>query len=134
MSYAWSKYLETGNAAIDQQHKELINAVNSLLDACAKGQGREKIVSTLKFLQDYTVKHFGDEEALQLKYKYPGYSTHKVYHEEFKKTIQQIVQEYQSTGATITLVAKVNNKVASWLINHIKREDAKVAAHIKSVK
>ena len=31
MAYVWSKDLETGNAMIDSQHKELIEAINALL-------------------------------------------------------------------------------------------------------
>lgn len=71
MAYVWSKDLETGNAMIDSQHKELIEAINALLAACATGKGRAEVAKTTKFLYDYTSKHFGDEEALQLRYKYP---------------------------------------------------------------
>ena len=30
------------------------------------------------------------------------------------------------------LVGKVNSSIAGWLINHIKREDVKVAAHVRA--
>lgn len=124
--------METGNAAIDLQHKQLIEAINSLLEACSKGKGREQIGSTLKFLDSYIIKHFGDEESLQLKYNYPDYQNHKRYHEEFKKTVKTIEAEYATTGSSVALVSKVNSVIASWLITHIKREDVKVAKHIKS--
>ena len=130
--YAWTKDLETGNAAIDLQHKQLIDAINSLLDACSKGKGREQIGNTLKFLDSYIIKHFGDEESLQLKYNYPDYQNHKRYHEEFKKTVKGIEAEYAKTGSSVALVSKVNSVIASWLITHIKREDVTVAKHIKS--
>ena len=32
--YEFTKKLETGNAVIDKEHRELIEAVNKLLDAC----------------------------------------------------------------------------------------------------
>lgn len=132
MAYAWTKELETGNAMIDAQHKQLIEAINHLLDACSKGQGRGEIEKTLNFLNDYVVKHFSDEEALQMKYKYPGYAEHKTFHEGYKKVVRDIIADYRRDGATITLVGKVNSSIAGWLVNHIKREDVKVAAHIKS--
>ena len=65
MTYTWNKDLETGNPMIDRQHKQLISCINDLLDACSQGKGRDKILETMQFLQDYTIKHFGDEEALQ---------------------------------------------------------------------
>lgn len=130
--YQWTKDLETGNATIDSEHKELIQAVNTLLEACAKGKGRAEIQDTLRFLKDYVSRHFSHEEKLQLESQYPDYANHKRYHEGFKKTVQEIATEYEQGGATIPLVAKVNQSIAGWLINHIKREDVKVAAHIRA--
>lgn len=134
MIYTFDKSLETGNAAIDTQHKELINAVNRLLEACAKGVGRAEIQTTVKFLADYTVKHFADEEKLQKQYNYPGYEAHKKLHDDFKKEVSTIIDDYTKDGATVALTFKINTKVAAWLINHIKGEDKKVAAFIKNGK
>jgi hemerythrin len=131
--YQITKDLETGNTMIDTQHKELFNAINNLLEACSKGKGREQIQSTITFLADYTNKHFGDEEALQRKYNYPDYIKHKQYHEGFKMAVKAINEEFQKQGATIALVGKINTNVGNWLVNHIKREDVKVAAHIRSM-
>jgi hemerythrin len=130
MKYAWSKDLETGNALIDEQHKKLITAVNALLDACAAGAGRTKLNDTMKFLSDYTGKHFGDEEKLQLQTKYPDYVNHKKLHDGFKTVVRDLSLQLQKEGPTITLVGKVNASIGNWLITHIKREDTKVAAHI----
>ena len=130
--YQWTKDLETGNVTIDSEHKELIREINTLLDACAKGKGHSEIKKTLDFLSDYVSRHFAHEEKLQLQYHYPDYVNHKKYHEGFKKTVHNIILEYENEGATISLVAKVNRSIAEWLINHIKREDVKVAAHIRA--
>lgn len=132
MAYSWDKSLETGNTIIDEQHKSIIDAINNLLEACSKGKGRSEVENTLKFLQDYVVKHFNDEEKLQIKSNYPDYKAHKEKHEAFKKTVNEIAQEYSTSGASIQLVAKVNSSVAGWLISHIKSEDKKVALHIKN--
>lgn len=134
MAYSWDKSLETGNITIDGQHKSIIEAINNLLDSCSKGKGRSEVENTLKFLQDYVAKHFSDEEKLQIKSNYPDYKAHKEKHDAFTKTVSDIVQEFNKDGASIQLVAKVNYSVAGWLISHIKSEDKKVAAHIKSVK
>ncbi len=131
MAYKWTADLETGNPTIDRQHKELIDAINRLLDACAQGKGRTEIADTLKFLDNYIIRHFADEEVLQTRYGYPDIVNHKRYHETFKKTVKDIVNEFQAGGATVVLVGKVNNAIASWLLTHIKREDVKVAAHIR---
>ena len=61
MKYELTKDLETGNAIIDSEHRQLFNAINQLMDACSSGQGRTKIESTLRFLLDYVDKHFAHE-------------------------------------------------------------------------
>jgi hemerythrin len=130
--YAFTPDLATGNNMIDSQHKELIKAIDDLLTACNSGQGRAQLEPTLKFLSDYTAKHFGDEEALQLQYKYPDFANHKCLHEGFKQVVKDLGAQLCKEGPTITLVGKVNSEIGGWLIKHIKREDVKVAAHIKA--
>jgi len=130
MAYNWDKSLETGNVIIDEQHKSLIKSINDLLDACSQGKGRVEVQKTLDFLSNYVLKHFNDEEKLQLKSKYPEYIAHKKLHEDFKKDVAVIVAEFEKGGATIPLVAKVNRSIGDWLIKHIKTMDKKVAEHI----
>ena len=132
MAYTFTKDLETGNQLIDSEHRQQIDAVNNLLAACATGKGRAELANTTKFLQDYTAKHFGNEEMLQLQYQYPDYVNHKRYHEDFKKVVAGICSKLDKDGPSIILVGEVNSAIAGWLITHIKKEDAKVAAHIKS--
>lgn len=132
MAYSLTPDLMTGNATIDNEHKQLIQAINELLTACGEGKGRDALEKTCSFLQDYTTKHFAHEESLQQQYNYPDYPNHKRYHEEFKKVVADLMAQLKKEGPTIVLVGKVNSSVAGWLLNHIKREDVKVAAHIRT--
>lgn len=131
MAYQFTKDLETGNTLIDSEHRQLIQAINDLLNACALGKGRLELEKVTTFLYDYTAKHFADEEALQLKTKYPDYVNHKRYHEEFKKVVASLMNELKVQGPTVVLVGRVNTAIAGWLINHIKVEDKKLAAFIR---
>jgi len=132
MAYKWSNDLQTGNVQIDNEHKELINAINNLLEACNEGKGRAEIEKTVNFLSSYTKTHFRHEEVLQSKYNYPDYNNHKKYHQSFLETVESIRKKLLTNGPSIVLVGEVNSKVGSWIINHIKKEDAKVALHIKN--
>lgn len=134
MAFSWTQDLETGNNTIDTQHKTLIDALNKLMEACSQGKAKEQINDTMKFLVDYTKKHFADEERLQISSNYPDYAAHKKYHDDFVKVVADIAKELDEQGPTIVMVGKVNNAVGNWLVTHIKREDSKVAAHIKASK
>lgn len=132
MAYKWSNDLLTGNIQIDTEHKELIKAINDLLEACSKGKGRSEIEKTVKFLSSYTKTHFSREEMLQVRYNYPDYDNHKKYHKQFLDTVENIEKKLLSDGSSIALVGEINSKVANWIISHIKREDVKVAAHVRN--
>ncbi len=132
MAYSLTPELITGNAMIDAEHKQLIDAINGLLDACSEGKGRKKISETMKFLQSYTKKHFGDEERLQLSSGYPDYVNHKGYHAFFIKKVDELSAKLNKEGPSVAIVAEINKTLADWLFTHIKTQDVKVAAHIRS--
>lgn len=134
MAYQLTTDLLTGNKLIDEEHKQLITAINDLLAACAAGKGRMELEKTTRFLYDYTARHFADEERLQQQYQYPDYVNHKKYHEGFKKVVAELCKKLEEQGATVALVGEVNSAIAGWLISHIKREDVKVAAYIREKK
>ena len=65
MSVTFDKSLETGNELIDQQHKELIDRVNKLLESCYMGTEKRTAIQTLNFLLDYTEFHFQAERSFR---------------------------------------------------------------------
>jgi len=131
MQYAWSSELETGCQSIDEQHRQLVTALNDLLFACQHGGHREELKNTLDFLLVYTVQHFIDEEAFQLKHKYPDYERHKQIHADFKLVASELAERLLQDGATIGLIAEVRSMIGDWLVNHIKGEDLKIGLHVR---
>ena len=130
VQYEWSSELETGCQSIDEQHKQLVTALNDLLWACEHGGRRAELQSTVDFLVAYTIKHFADEEAFQLKHNYPDYNRHKQLHEDFKLVASELAERLLQDGATIGLIAEVRSTLGDWLVNHIKGEDRKIGLHV----
>ena len=128
---AWSLDLETGNEAIDEQHKQLFKLTSDLAEASASNS--EMLEETLNFLVAYTVKHFADEEALQVNHNFPFYESHKGLHDQFKETVGALVKQFKEDSSSAKLNAKVNSIIVKWLIQHIQREDFKIAAHIRKL-
>lgn len=130
MRYELTKELETGNAIIDGEHSELFKAVNNIVDACGKGQGRNIIDPAIKFLLAYVDKHFAHEEQLQRDNKYPDMENHKKFHESYKKQLKEIASQIPVNNPTITDLVKLNGHIAV-LINHIRIEDKKLGKFLK---
>lgn len=131
MAYEVTKDLETGNTLIDSEHRQLFQAINNLLDACAQGKGRAQIEKTVQFLNNYVGKHFSDEERLQVESKYPDYQAHKRFHDGYKQKMAQVTKDLAANGVSIAAVGKVN-ETAGILVTHIRTEDKKLAQHVKS--
>ncbi|WP_027340507.1 bacteriohemerythrin [Halonatronum saccharophilum] len=127
----WSNKFEVGVEKIDEQHKGIFDQANYLLEAYKEQKGESEINKVLDWLVDYIEEHFDDEEIIQQEYKYPDYENHKKIHDGFKARVQEVVDDY-NRSANITALMKLNKMVTGWLIEHIKREDQKLAAHIKS--
>ena len=133
MPYAWSSGLETGNAAIDNQHRELFDVLNALYQARKSGKGQQEVKKTMEFMVAYTSEHFADEEQLQEKYNYPEYHAHKGIHDEFKRMVQKLAEGLPEDDAlTDEFIAKVYAFVGEWLLNHIGGDDFKMAAYVRS--
>lgn len=128
----WTESLSVGNEVIDNQHKELIEKVNDVLDACNQKKGKEKIDEVMLFLKDYTVKHFQAEEGLMQKYKYPDYNVHKQIHENFIKDVNELEAKIKNEGVNLSVIMLLNKKLVDWLINHINKIDKKVGEYIRT--
>lgn len=131
MHYTLTPDMLTGNTLIDSQHKQLFAAVNNLMDSCEQGQGRTAMEPVVNFLIQYVDKHFKDEERLQVTSKYPGYTAHHTFHENYKLKLKTVASQIQTAGATIVTLGELNKTIA-LLIGHIRMEDKKVASHIKN--
>ncbi|MDR0707273.1 MAG: bacteriohemerythrin [Treponema sp.] len=129
--FQWSDSLATGNKQIDAEHKQLIEAINGFFGACSTNSGSDKMQKTINFLLDYTVKHFYNEERLQIQYKYPGYENHKKFHENFKKNVRDLMVEFINKGASDELIKRAKHDIGEVIIAHIQHEDMRLAAHIR---
>ena len=132
MVYQWDSTLETGHAKVDNQHKQLVAALNDLIEASYSDKGEKTVMDTLDFLTGYTIKHFSDEEKLQKDSNYPDYLNHKRIHENFKLTVKGMVEQVKKEGPTKKIMNDVTESLGSWLINHIKGDDFRMAAYVKS--
>jgi len=127
----WSTDLETGNHAIDSQHKELFKLTSGLVEACENDKGLEVLGRTLSFLTSYALKHFDDEETLQVEYNFPDYERHKKLHDDFKVKVMELIDQYKQDKSSADLRTQVNSIIVRWLLLHIRGEDFKIAEHIR---
>jgi hemerythrin-like metal-binding domain len=127
----WKDSFAIGVPEIDRQHKALCDKIDDLFAACSGGKGGNEVVKTLDFLTEYTIKHFADEEKLQQKVGYPGFSRHKALHNDFTAQVLKLKKELAASGHSVPMVINVNNVISTWLINHIMKEDKQLKEYMK---
>lgn len=127
MALHWEPRLAVGVAMIDQQHMELIDALNALLTAMASSRGKEEVGKLLEFLGQYTVSHFAAEEQLMTRTRYPGHPAHEAEHDAFIREFKKLAAEFAKSGPTTGLTLKLNSSVCSWLRDHIGGSDRQFA-------
>jgi hemerythrin len=134
MFFEWDSNLETGVEIVDNQHKQLFALLNKFVEAYRNNSGPQEIEKAVKFLSDYVVRHFADEEELQQRYNYPDFMTHKGIHNGFKRTVAGLTEKLKTEGCDNAFAGEMIKIVADWLVHHIKGDDFRVAAHIRSLR
>ncbi|AGB42225.1 hemerythrin-like metal-binding domain-containing protein [Halobacteroides halobius DSM 5150] len=139
MTVNWNQGLELGIKKIDQQHRAFFEERDKFVTACTQllkkerdsEINREKIAEVFYFLTDYFKTHFSDEEQLLQEKEYSYYEEHKQRHQKFIKEVQQIKYEFlQTDEINIELVHQLKDKITNWFVNHIAKEDKKIANHL----
>jgi hemerythrin len=132
MALKWTESLSVGYAAIDAQHRELVGRFNDLLEACRKGQGKEKVAALFGFLDDYVVAHFGAEERLMAEHGYPATAEHKSQHAYFVGKLAELKAALREGGASFALVIDTNQILFDWIIEHIRNVDVQLGAYLRA--
>ena len=123
--------LRTGNAMIDEQHRELIEKINQLVQSYGQSREKVKAIKMLHYLADYTDFHFNEEENLQERVGYPGLEEHRQKHEEFLKAVGELFEMLEEEeGPSERFVEAVHRNVTEWLYGHIKGYDVSVASYM----
>lgn len=122
----WDESFSVGIDLINEQHKMLIERTNAISEAVETTRGLEKILQTLSFMIEYTEFHFSAEEKVMIDNDYPRFVEHHKLHEDFKKRLNQMVQDFEEEGATTDLSKEIMTYLTNWLVNHIKGIDTEL--------
>lgn len=124
----WTQDLDTGFKDIDDQHKILVERINSFYKAWGTGNFIDSKI-TLRDLIDYTIEHFAYEEKMLEEANYFMTEPHKKVHQNFvdKMTALQQRIENHDKEAGDELLAMLDG----WLFRHIRLNDHGYIEHVK---
>jgi len=127
----WSYKLITGAEIIDKQHKEIFERAAKMIESSKSGRLKKEAEGVVEYLENYYIKHFAAEEALQLKYNYPNHEGHKQLHDEFRAELNLLQQKFTVSGANYQVAIETITFMLEWLATHIDKIDRAFAAFIQ---
>ncbi|NLP31336.1 MAG: hemerythrin family protein [Clostridiales bacterium] len=133
MSIVWTPDLSVGLKHIDDQHKIWFEKANGLFEAGKERRAKDYIDTMLNFLDEYTKKHFKDEEIYMEKIRYPEIDAQKRAHASFINDLAKLKSDYDESGGNILVILNANEMVINWLTNHIKVMDKKIGEYAKTL-
>lgn len=119
----WDSSYEIGFEIIDDQHKQIFNMVNDLIDKSNIKVDSETISDLLTKLTKYGCEHFDTEERIFEEYGYPSLEQHKEEHKVFRKKIAKLCCDTMDHRSSVP--SDLIQFIAFWLKNHILKTDMK---------
>jgi len=130
----WDEKYATGIELIDSQHKELFSLTNELFRAC-KGDNealKGVFMETMEKMVAYVRFHFGAEQEMLQRIKYPEYPEHKKQHD---KLIRDILDAVNAHNKGEKFVAnQFVRTMRDWILGHIAVTDKQYALYITAQK
>lgn len=124
----WNDRLNIGVEVVDKAHANLFRVVGKLIhlveneanykNACKEG---------IRYLEDYTVKHFSEEEAYMRSIRYQGYAKHKEIHDVFRdQTLVSLKKTLELSNYSQSAAERFLSVLLGWLTGHIMTEDQEI--------
>jgi hemerythrin-like metal-binding protein len=118
----WEESFETGIKQFDDHHQQLVDLLNTTYDNIICQAPYERLGNILDELVDYTIFHFGSEEAWLIANSYPKFYEHKREHESFFQKVQVLQDGYHDGKISISI--DMLTLLRNWLKDHILVSDA----------
>lgn len=121
----WNEQLNIGVEIVDKAHANLFRIVGKLIELVNSDSNYQNACKEgVKYLEDYSMKHFAEEEAYMRSIRYSGYTKHKVIHDTFRdQTLVSLKKTLELSNYSLTAVHYFLNTMLGWLTGHIMAED-----------
>ena len=126
----WRRQLETGLAPIDQQHRELFEALARLAADFNAGAPKDRVDEGLAVLARHLIKHCQAEETLMKEAGFPDRIVHANQHQDLVLRVRDL-QYRRTKGQELGLETVA--LVGEWLDHHICESDLAMAGYLKTL-
>lgn len=124
----WNQELSIGISQLDEQHIQLFEQINLLMETILQNRGEVEFVMVLSDFKECTEVHFAAEEELMKRYGYPGCDHHSTLHKKYRENrdkFTQVVQQmgYRGKEEGLYLLLRIQHLIADSFLNHVAVAD-----------
>jgi hemerythrin len=128
-SLKWSTSHAVFVAEIDDEHKEIFEALASLKDAVDSGNERVEAKKWTDRVIACTAGHFEHEERLMRASRYDSFQWHKQQHDYVRRRMRRYAHGIESGISEATTFVEY---LAAWLPNHARIADRMMGAFLRN--
>lgn len=125
----WNPSFETGLLLIDEEHRGLLERLNTLIALLANQAAAADWLPELDRLITEVDTHFRHEEQMMENIGYPGYPAHRQQHQHLLQEVAQFRAQVTAQNAAEDTLATVRF-LKFWVLKHMVQEDAKIKQHL----
>jgi hemerythrin len=119
----WDKSFSVGVEVLDQQHKQIVEIINRLIDEPKEGFGPDEVARILDDLAKFVHYHFQTEEQLLADHGYEDLRTQQAEHKEFRVELADLCMGSMKNHTIVPINALLYLK--EWWVDHILVKDMK---------
>ena len=120
----WKAEFSVGVAAVDLEHRELIELINGLDTDMQEHATQTKVVETLGEIYARISAHFALEEKIMREAGYDGFAAHKEDHELLLDELLDVIDSVDDAGRYDR--AGLSRDLDRWFSDHFRTHDAKL--------
>jgi hemerythrin-like metal-binding protein len=120
----WEDRYSVGIAAVDHEHKELIELVNRLYDQATAQREKEAVIGFFGDLFMAVSAHFALEERFMRERGYDQLTQHKNDHERLLDEIRDIMEDFEASSKFDERA--LADALDAWFSRHFETHDARL--------
>lgn len=123
----WKDSFSVGVAAVDLEHRELIELINELHERIGEAADNDMTLAMLGEIYAQISAHFALEEKYMRESEYPQFPQHKEDHEELLDELRDIMDRVEDLGRYDA--DELSQELVRWFSEHFRTHDALLHAH-----
>ncbi len=121
---AWRPEFSVGDPAVDHEHRELVDLVNTAAGAILDGHPDADVDRCMGDLHRAISAHFAHEEHQMSRAEYDQYPQHKADHERLLDQLRDIMDG--ADGLSAATAERITAVLEAWFTDHFRIHDSRL--------